>query len=161
MSSEAAHTFDDSEEKDSKRQPDSYFCELVKKHFGESDVGDKVDNYLKDHDDIVSDSSIIYHVFNTVQSTKFDGSFRKTWDNAMLLASKFFPTSEDVEKFVVASLLKFAISVRKDILEGRGRDYWKKEMGVTRTMMEDAEVEARKKAKIWSIFSYALSAQRC
>jgi hypothetical protein len=78
----------------------------------------------------------------------------------MSLAAKFFPTSEDVEKFVVASLLKFAIAVRKDILEGRGRDYWKKEMDETLVTMAGADDEASKKAEIWSIFSYALSARR-
>jgi hypothetical protein len=158
MGSQAARPLYESEEC---KKPDSYFCELVEKHFGESDIGDKVDEYFKDHDDIVSDSSIIYHVFNTIRSTRFAGSFRQTWESAMYLASRFFPKSEDVEKFVVASLLKFAIAVRKDILEGRGRDYWKKEMEAARETMECADDEATRKADILNIFSCLLSGQAC
>ncbi|MBW2646265.1 MAG: hypothetical protein JRE23_08825 [Deltaproteobacteria bacterium] len=159
MGSEAARLLYESEEECKK--PDSYFCELVEKHFGESHVGNKVDEYLKDHDDIVSDSSIIYHVFNAMRSTKFAGSFRQTWGSAMSLASRFFPKSEDVEKFVVASLLKFAIAVRKDVLEGRGKNYWKKEMEAARETMECADDEATRKADILNIFSLILSGQTC
>lgn len=160
MASEAARQLYETEEENPKK-PDSYFCELVEKHFGESDIGNKVDEYLKDHDDIVSDSSIIYHVFNSIRSARFAGSFRETWDSAMSVASRFFPTSEDVEKFVVDSLLKFAIAVRKDSLEGRGRDHWKKEMKEAREMIEFAEDEAAKKAEFLSSVSYVLSGQPC
>ena len=159
MSGEAARSLYESEA--GYKKPDSYFCELVEKHFGESDIGNKVDEYLKNHDDIASDSSIIYHVFNSIRTTSFAGSFRQTWERAMSLASKFFPTSEDVEKFVVASLLKFAIAVRKDILEGRGRDYWKKEMHETLETMQGANDEAAEKEEIWSVFLYTLSARPC
>lgn len=158
MYCEAARTpYKKGEEKHKK--PDAYFCELVEKHFGETDIGDKVDKYLRDHDDVASDSSIVYHVFNAIRSTRFAGSFRQTWERAMSLASKFFPTTTNVEKFVIASLLKFAIAVRKDVLEGRGRDYWQKEMEESLVTMEDADNEAATKAEIWSVFSYALSAR--
>lgn len=159
MGSEAARQLCENEEESKK--PDLYFCELVEKHFGESNVGNKVDKYLKDHDDIVSDSSIIHHVFNAMRSTGFTGSFRQTWMSAMFLASSFFPKNENVEKFVVASLLKFAIAVRKDILEGRGRDYWKKEMEAARETMECADDEATRKADILNIFSCILSGRTC
>lgn len=101
---------------------DPFFEKLVQKYFPE-DTKEKVNKYLKENDDLVSDSSVIFHVFNLLKKTKFDGSFEVTWKKAIRGARLFFPVDRNVEKFVVASLLKFAIAKRE-----KGEDHYQEEL---------------------------------
>lgn len=129
-----------------KRKPNKFFVSLVNKYFGDdrSKVYFKISEYLKEIDEVATDSSIIYHVFNEMSKTKFTGSFGETWKKAMWNAGAFFPMMIEggVEKFVVASLLKFQIAREIDEAEGRGRDYW---LSAAKEVMNNDPEDAKEK----------------
>lgn len=111
------------------KQPDPYFRELIEKHFGGKGkvmVLEEINVYLKDIDDIASDSSIIFNVFNTFKATPWQGNYRDTFKLAISSAVKFYPggNEEACEKFIIASLAKFALKCKQDQLEGLGKDHY-------------------------------------
>jgi len=108
---------------------DPFFERLVRKHFPEN-TKNMVNEYLKENENLTTDSSVIFHVFNSFTETKFENNFETTWKRAIKKARLFFPIDEDVEKFVVASLLKFAIAKKE-----KGEDLYQKELSSAKKFM--------------------------
>ena len=111
------------------KQLDPYFKLLVEKHFGTKDervILEKISIYLKDINDIASDSSIIFNVFNVFKITPWQGSYKDTFKLALSRAVKFFPKDDEeaCEKFIIASLLKFALKRKQDEREGLGANHY-------------------------------------